>query len=127
MLTPFDPQPLTAEQQQQVNDRKWGDVFIGKISVEIGKVVTQEAQVYQKWAEEVKFGQFHPAIDVDVNQLQATAGEYHRLFQLQSDLYNYLNGVIGWVGGIGQPNHPTSTELVEQLAQNYPDAAAVVK
>src|SRR5882724_383012 len=107
MSTPFDPQPLTADQQKQIADRVEGTLLIQ----ETLKALAQAKVDFSK-AEAVSVEFTHQAQvklppEVDVEGMLKAETAYFKAFDLVRDLGYYFGGAKGWIGGVGQPNHET--------------------
>lgn len=121
--SPFNPQPLTPAQQQQVLDRQAANDLVSKIGV----VMETTASAFQRanderWVRIV--ANMHAVIPgpPDIAAVQ----EYDRLQTLLSHLWDYLGGVTGWAGNIGQAGHESEDVLIATLKAQWPDADAAV-
>src|SRR6266446_8498678 len=115
MSTPFDPQPLTAAQQKQVEDNIAGNKLIGKVLSELAEAKVLFGKDEALSAALTKLAVTLPAISVDVSGLIKQEADYQKDQDLVRNLGLYLQAVQGWRAGIGQPGHETFDQLKARL------------
>lgn len=127
MSTPFDPQPLTAVQQQQVVDNASANALIKATLAALAQAKVDFTAIEAQSIKLTHEAQVKPVIDVDVEGLLVQEEKYIKAQDLIRNLGYFLGAVQGWRIGIGQPNHLTFEQLKNQLNQVYLDVAATLK
>jgi hypothetical protein len=104
-MFPFNPQPLTPAQQEQVNQRIQASAKLGEINQDIQDAKTQLAHLYDLWVGFSNLPNQSP-LDTNVPNKEKTAADYWATHTLINKLVDYYGNVLGWKLNIGQPNHP---------------------
>ena len=104
MATPFDPQPLTPAQQQQIADRAAASLVLAEIDQDIADVNAHLNALYGAWS-----SASGPAIDPlafdAIARRNSLAADYYKTHNLLNALLVYRGTVLGWKLNAGQPNH----------------------
>ncbi len=108
MSTPFDPQPLTPDQQHQIDQRAQATAQVAFVDQLIAMATKEEQALTAEWMQAVAVSQ-KPLAPFDQGNvtrlLDLSSRTYHERDVLRN-LRGYRGAVTGWAGGIGQPNHP---------------------
>ena len=106
MATPFDPQPLTPAQQQEVADRAKATGALAVVDVDIADTKAQLTHIYDAWVAASQPLPAQPPNDPKIPLRESLASQYWYMHSVLEILIKYPGDVLGWKLNAGQPNHP---------------------
>jgi len=106
MATPFDSQPLTPAQQQEVIDRAKATAVLSIVNVDIADTKAQLGFIYDAWVAASQPLPAQPPLDPKIPLRESLAAQYWYMHDVLNALIAYRGAVLGWKLNAGQPNHP---------------------